>query len=603
VESAAPAIVVERDRRICTGPRRGVISAFLFPALKVQTVKKTIHIGTTSIPLSSYAIQGTAILGTKDSGKTYAAKGIAEQLLDAGIPIIVFDPIARWRYLKLAGNDSKHPRGYKVVVAGGESGDLPLTPQSAPEIVRAAIRENIPLVLDFYDKRLSKADWRRIVQSCFRTLMYENKGVRHIFLEEAAEFAPQNIQDGATYAEVEKVVRMGGNVSLGITLLNQRSQEVNKAVLDLCDTLVLMRQRGSKAIESISKWMDKLAPDLTARIAKELPHMQAGEAWVMTAESDTPIRTRTAAIHSFHPNRRNPQLTAKAEKNRATDTADFISRLSQELGALLEEVSATDPARLKERVHELEKQLARKKPTDVSEAESRKAREAREAIEQIKKSLQITVKTLVTFIEHVQRDGDRIKQQAEKSLADATVVRPLKVDPFPQARVTATRPRAPSAVSEGNGSLSKGESAILAGCIMYPSGISREHLSVLTPYKRSSRDTYIQKLRERGYVVTSANMVQATNEGCSAMPDAEPLPTGEALRAYWMERLSKGEREILTYLVNAYPNNVKRDDLSEAGYTRSSRDTYLQRLRARSLITEPARGIVRATDNLFASPN
>ena len=143
--------------------------------------------------------------------------------------------IGVWRYLKVAGAGA-HGKGFKVV-AGGREPDLPLTPTSAPEIVRAAIRENIPLIIDLYDEKLSKADWRRIVQKCFRTLLYENHGLRHIFLEETAEYAPQKVFDGETYAEVEKLVRMGGNKSLGITLINQRAQEVNKAVLDLCEIL------------------------------------------------------------------------------------------------------------------------------------------------------------------------------------------------------------------------------------------------------------------------------------------------------------------------------------------------------------------------------
>lgn len=105
-------------------------------------MKKSIHIGSVAIALESYVIAGTALLGTKGAGKTYAAKGIAEQLLDADVPIIVFDPIGRWRFMKIAGEDAKNPKGYKVVVAGGEQADLPLTPQSATEIVRAAIRAN-----------------------------------------------------------------------------------------------------------------------------------------------------------------------------------------------------------------------------------------------------------------------------------------------------------------------------------------------------------------------------------------------------------------------------------------------------------------------------
>lgn len=37
----------------------------------------------------------------------------------------------------------------------------------------------------------------------------------------------------------------------------------------------------------------------------------------------------------------------------------------------------------------------------------------------------------------------------------------------------------------------------------------------------------------------------------------------------------------------------------QTGYQRSSRDAYLQRMRAKQLISEPARGMVRASEDLF----
>ncbi len=52
-------------------------------------------------------------------------------------------------------------------------------------------------------------------------------------------------------------------------------------------------------------------------------------------------------------------------------------------------------------------------------------------------------------------------------------------------------------------------------------------------------------------------------------------------------------------LVEAYPNEVSRDALGEAiGYKRSSRDTYIQRLQARQLVTTQ-RNAVHASDELF----
>lgn len=86
-----------------------------------------------SIDSIEYASQGNAILGIRKSGKSYTATYIAERLMDDGIPFVAFDPIGIWRNLKVGNKGA----GYPVVVAG-DNGDLPLTSQGAPDIVRAA---------------------------------------------------------------------------------------------------------------------------------------------------------------------------------------------------------------------------------------------------------------------------------------------------------------------------------------------------------------------------------------------------------------------------------------------------------------------------------
>jgi hypothetical protein len=98
----------------------------------------------------------------------------------------------------------------------------------------------------------------------------------------------------------------------------------------------------------------------------------------------------------------------------------------------------------------------------------------------------------------------------------------------------------------------------------------------------------------------AGDAIVATQSGVDALPDAEPLPTGEALRDYWRGRLPQGELAIFDLLTAAYPNALPRDDLSErTGYQRSSRDAYLQRMNAKRLIQIVGRGEVKASDQLF----
>lgn len=154
--------------------------------------------------------------------------------------------------------------------------------------------------------------------------------------------------------------------------------------------------------------------------------------------------------------------------------------------------------------------------------------------------------------------------------------------------------------SNGNGVLPKGERLTLCAVAQYSDGVTREQLSVLTGYKRSSRDTYLQRLRESGYVAQKGEAVIATEAGVDALgDDFEPLPTGEDLRQYWLARLPEGERRVLEVLIAAHPEFVERGSIDEVtGYKRSSRDTYLQRLSSRKLI-KTERGAVQASEELF----
>jgi len=125
---------------------------------------------------------------------------------------------------------------------------------------------------------------------------------------------------------------------------------------------------------------------------------------------------------------------------------------------------------------------------------------------------------------------------------------------------------------------------------------------VLTGYKRSSRDTYLQRLSAAGLVDTSADLIRTTEAGLGALgPEFEPLPTGDALREHWMGKLPGGERRVFEMVITAWPNPVDREAISETtGYKRSSRDTYLQRLKARRLVVETGPRQVRAAEGLFS---
>lgn len=388
---------------------------------------KEIHIGNVSVPLVDYAIGASAVLGIRDSGKTVTSKGIAEQLLDNGVPIIVFDAVGKWRWMKVAA-EGERGKAYKVVVAGGREPDLPLSPHSVSEIVRASLHERIPLVIDLFSRELSKSDWRKIVQTAIHVIHYENDGgAVHVFLEEAAEFVPQKVYDGETYAEIEKLVRMGGNASVGITLINQRSQEVNKAVLDNCSTaLVLGCQVGKNAIEAVEKWIDRLDPETADDVTKSLPKLQSGEAWVWTRKSlDRPSREKMPMCRSLHPDRRTPEAILK--QARPADTAEFVAKLAATIPKVIEQAKANDPAELRRTIASLKKQLdcaaPKEKPVEVPIFDTA-CRQLLERVERVCSEVLSETKLRHEQFEIIQKWLTEARHRVFQTLEKAHAVRP-----------------------------------------------------------------------------------------------------------------------------------------------------------------------------------
>jgi hypothetical protein len=552
--------------------------------------------GAVRIDPSAYGSQGSAVLGIRDSGKTYTATELAERLFEAGIPFIAFDPIGVWRFLRVPG----HGRGYPVVVAGGKAGDLPLSVASAPEYVRAAMRDGVSLVIDLFDINLSKADWKRIVTACVRVLLHENSehGLRHVFIEEAAEFAPQRVgpDQGQVYAEIEKLARMGGNSRLGYTLINQRAEEVNKAVLELCDNLFLHRQKGRNSLTALSKWLDIADVKDHGAIIDSLPNLPTGECWAWMAGTARPVHTKVPAKNSLHPDRRVMRGDGDIKAKAAVDVGAFVSSMRSSLGEIEAEAKANDPAALKKRIAELERQgkAPGASQADLSAAEQRGFdRGSQSARAAVAEALRGVIQSADDFGAQLRGVSQAIEQRPKSA--------PVTYAPRAEAQKSPDRPKGATARAAAEQSdLPRGEVATLSACIQYPDGLRREQLTVLTGYKRSTRDAYIQRLRERGYLEAIADKVTATADGIAALPNARPLPVGTELQDFWTARLPEGERKILSALIEAYPDSVDRESLDDStGFKRSTRDAYLQRLTAKELVSEPCRGEVRASEQLF----
>src|SRR3981189_2876526 len=80
-----------------------------------------------------------AIVGTAGSGKTYAAKGFVERLLDSGARVAIIDPLGVWWGLRASADGTA--AGYPVVVFGGRHADVPITAEKGSTLGRMIARE------------------------------------------------------------------------------------------------------------------------------------------------------------------------------------------------------------------------------------------------------------------------------------------------------------------------------------------------------------------------------------------------------------------------------------------------------------------------------
>lgn len=149
------------------------------------------------------------------------------------------------------------------------------------------------------------------------------------------------------------------------------------------------------------------------------------------------------------------------------------------------------------------------------------------------------------------------------------------------------RPPARATTTNSDAKMGTGEMRVLAAIAQHHNGVTPEQLTVLTGYKRSSRNTYLQRLSSAGFTQRAGERIEVTQAGVELLGDNyERLPTGAALQDYWLGKLTGGERAILDYVLRAHPAAVDREAMgSSLGYQRSSRNTYIQRLQARELLS------------------
>lgn len=590
-----------------------------------------------ALPLEAVT-QTFAILAKRRAGKSFTARRFTEQLHSAGQQVVIVDPKGDWWGVRSSA-DGRTP-GLPIVILGGERGDVKLEPSAGEVVSKLVVEESISALLDLSLLRKHEvATFMAIfLEGLYRLKAREQyRTPMMLVIDEADAIAPQRPMKGEErmLGAAEDIVRRGGQRGIGCMMVSQRSAVLNKNLLTQAQVLVALRTISPQDLGALDAWIDVHGTQEERKtLMNSLPALPTGDAWFWSPGWPTLTgifkRVHVLPIQTFDSGATPEPGKKRIEPKHLADID--LEALGRQMAATIERAKAEDPRELRRRIRELEGE-ARKAQTpaaapavDIEQIERRAREQGRlEAFQCLQEAfleLKFAPFNLRSAGDQATKLAAELREyadQVEKVLAvPATKVEfdahSRSLRPMPPRRktpITLRHEAAPgtylgvrlvrAASDDPNLKLPGGERAVLIACAQHsPGGVTREQLSVLTGYKRSSRDAYIQRLREKGYVQAGIRIV-ATEAGVESLgTNFEPLPLGPELRKYWLARLPEGERAMLEILITQYPRAVARDMLDErTQYKRSSRDAYLQRLKARELVEITGPGEVRASEELF----
>jgi len=524
-----------------------------------------------------------AFVGTSGSGKTYAAGTAVERLLANKSKVVIVDPLDVWWGLRVSA-DGVRP-AFPVIIFGGAHGDLPLS-EHAGGLLGEAVADMAESCIVSLGGLTTKAAERRFMLAFLERLYRRATGEPfHLVFDEADLWAPQKASEPLLQSLMEQIVRRGRVKGFIPWLISQRPAVLSKDVLSQADGLIAMKLTSSQDRDALGAWIEGQADKADEkRMLAKLPTMQKGHGLVW-------IPGRSILAETAFPKKSTFDSSSTPKRGEVKRIATLRPI---DLGTLKDKIASIEASQNKPRVSNSASSVAVPDAKALRAAADQARAEGREEGRRI---------GLTEGYKQAQAEAQRALAALRPNEPTLAALPPKKVTPATHALTPRSRTHPAEALAKADGErLPPGEYACLVAAAERPNGVRREQLTVLTGYKRSSRDAYIARLRARGFLDLHGSRIVATQAGVDALgSNYEPLPVGDALRDRVLRDLPEGERRVLEVLISQYPGAVSRDDIDQTtGYKRSSRDAYLARLRARELVAVTGDGGVKATDDLFS---
>lgn len=597
--------------------------------------RKGLHIGDgLTLPLEAVT-QAIGILAKRRAGKSYCARRIAEQLLKAGEQIIITDPKGDWHGLRSSA-DGKKP-GFPVIIFGGEHGDVPLEVGSGELIANFAVEKRTSFLLDL-------SVFRKHEVATFMTAFLENlyrlkakevyRTPAMLIIDEADAIAPQKPQKGEErmLGAAEDIVRRGGQRGIGCMLITQRSAVLNKNVLTQINMLVALRTIAPQDLDAMKAWIDVHGTiEQQKTLMASLPSLPIGDAWFWSpgwpdAEGIFK-RIHVGRIETFDSGA-TPKPGEKRVEPKNSAEID-IEALRHSMAETVKRAEDNNPAKLKKRVVELERQLAGAKSSGtVPERVAAQIAELKAEVDQWKQRHDLCDRNRANAVRVNKHLVAQIRQRLTGlsdflgSIEDEIERddQELKELPVPTLRTTGRRV---VTIEEATRDL---ESRLPGRSIPLPEGLTAPHKKILDTLGRleslgftspkvpvvaamagyahrgGAWNNYKGRLNSLGLISVSAGVMCLTDEGRKLATIDGEAPTLEQLHENWLSLYAAPIQKMLRVVIEIYPRSISKEDLgARTDYEPKGGafNNYLGRLRATGAVVNDGGGKVKASDLVF----
>jgi len=417
----------------------------------------------------------------------------------------------------------------------------------------------------------------------------DHPGPVQIWLEESQRFIPQKLFTGQErmLGAFEEIAEVGRNYGIGLGLISQRPQKINKDVLNLADVLIALRMNGVLERKAIAEWVQEKEAIGRDAVKDELPGLARGNAIVWSPSVFNTYGTYQLHKRATYDVNATPLAVRKAVKIKALDLAE----LETVMGTAVEEAKANDPRILRARIAELERGLALAKQTGAPTKTIEREVLSEKSIKRLEKLVDKLAQAQQAVLSELGNVRTVLGKSAKQAMMDgvAAGVAAAKHGRFENG----SPPR------DGDPQLSRCARALL-GVLAQRGVASDSQLSALSGYRKTSSGfaNALSELRTKRLIDDgSPDRRGITQAGRELAGPVEPLPRGAELLGYWRRRLSKAEATILACVYGH--GTVDRETIaSETDYsiTSSGFANAISGLRTLDLVYGPNGGDLTIAD-------